>query len=67
VEVISMPKIKTKSLSAEWFSDKFDSEDIEAREAFLTWLWSDRSDRLDSSVQKAWLEAMRCHEYERLH
>jgi hypothetical protein len=60
-----MAKIKTEAMAAEWLFDGMDCE--EARAAFRTWMWSDSGDELKCLVKEGWLEAMRCHEEERLH
>ena len=60
-----MTKIKTGPLAAEWLSDGLDGE--EARAAFRTWMRSGPGDEIECLVKDAWLEAMRCHEEERLH
>jgi hypothetical protein len=64
-EVNSMTKIKPEPLAAEWLSDRIDCE--EARAAFRTWMRSVPGDEIACLVKEAWLEAMRCHEEERLH
>ena len=60
-----MAKIKTEPMAAEWLSDGIDCE--EARAVFRTWMWRDRGDELECRVKEGWMEALRCHEEERLH